>query len=226
MTDGKDTDTRLAHTAENARNTVVDRRVRKTRNALTDALIRLMAEKPFKSITVKELTDVADVNRATFYVHYKDIYDMLDQTKQDVRDNASNAIESHKDELEKGEYLGFTHDLFAYFAEHDALFALLLGENGDAAFLESTMRILSERFFSLDTFSGCQEGSPASRRAAGTYQFVYVCGGLGTMIKYWLSNKDNRESVDTMAKIAAEFMRNANLDIYARNIRILEEQGA
>ena len=55
----------------------MDRRVRKTRAQLRAGLARLMQQKNIKEITVKELVDEIDINRSTFYLHYTDIYQML-----------------------------------------------------------------------------------------------------------------------------------------------------
>jgi AcrR family transcriptional regulator len=49
-----------------------DARVRRTRDALGDALIALMQEKPFDTITVQDVLDRAHVSRSTFYSHYSD----------------------------------------------------------------------------------------------------------------------------------------------------------
>lgn len=57
----------------------VDRRVRKTKAALRAGLIKLMQEKSIREITVRELVDEVDINRSTFYLHYTDIYDMLNK---------------------------------------------------------------------------------------------------------------------------------------------------
>ena len=56
-----------------------DRRVRRTKKLLTQGLIQLMQEKQIKDITVRELADLVDVNRGTFYLYYRDIFDMLEQ---------------------------------------------------------------------------------------------------------------------------------------------------
>ena len=56
---------------------VTDRRIRRTRALLRQGLIQLMETKDIKDISVKELSDLADINRGTFYLHYNDIYDML-----------------------------------------------------------------------------------------------------------------------------------------------------
>jgi AcrR family transcriptional regulator len=54
-----------------------DARVRRTRDALGDALVALMQEKPFESITVQDVLDRAKVGRSTFYSHFSDKDDLL-----------------------------------------------------------------------------------------------------------------------------------------------------
>lgn len=61
-----------------------DRRIRYTRYALQNALIVCMQQKPFNRITVREICETADINRSTFYMHYKDIYELLDEIEEQV----------------------------------------------------------------------------------------------------------------------------------------------
>ena len=55
----------------------LDPRVRRTRKLLQDALRALVHERPFSTITVQDIADRATVNRATFYAHYLDKYDLI-----------------------------------------------------------------------------------------------------------------------------------------------------
>ena len=55
----------------------VDRRVIKTRRQLKKGLAALMKGKSVNQITVKELVEEVDINRSTFYLHFKDIQDLL-----------------------------------------------------------------------------------------------------------------------------------------------------
>lgn len=57
----------------------MDRRIGKTREAIFEAFISLMAEKNFEQITVNEIAARANVSRGTIYLHYVDKYDLLDQ---------------------------------------------------------------------------------------------------------------------------------------------------
>ena len=56
----------------------VDPRIMRTRKLLMDAFIKLTRKKDFKDITIKDITDEATVNRATFYSHFQDKYDLID----------------------------------------------------------------------------------------------------------------------------------------------------
>lgn len=55
----------------------IDRRVRKTRKALREAMINLMEEKGYDQVTVEELANRADIGRTTFYLHYSAKQDLL-----------------------------------------------------------------------------------------------------------------------------------------------------
>lgn len=61
-----------------------DRRVKRTKKALRDALLKLLETKAINQITVTELTLLADVNRATFYFYYTDLPDMVQQIQNET----------------------------------------------------------------------------------------------------------------------------------------------
>ena len=65
-----------------------DKRVNKSKNAITNALLKLMEEKPVNDITVSELTTVAGINRKTFYNHY----DSIDSVLSELENNCSNWV--------------------------------------------------------------------------------------------------------------------------------------
>ncbi|RMG78753.1 MAG: TetR/AcrR family transcriptional regulator [Chloroflexi bacterium] len=62
----------------------IDPRKRRTRQALQDALLNLLKEQDLESITVQNITDCAGLNRATFYLHYQDKYDLVQHIIQSV----------------------------------------------------------------------------------------------------------------------------------------------
>ncbi len=63
-----------------------DRRVKRTKRVLKDCLFALLEEKTIDEISVKELTEAADINRSTFYFYYNDINDMMIQIQDEIFD--------------------------------------------------------------------------------------------------------------------------------------------
>lgn len=87
------------HLAESKKKT--DARVRRTRDALGDALVALMQEKPFDSITVQDVLDRAHVGRSTFYSHYSDKDDLLMSDAEEFFEAISMALSVHGDKSDR-----------------------------------------------------------------------------------------------------------------------------
>lgn len=64
----------------------MDLRIQRTRRSIADAFLKLRAEKPLEKITIKELSELALINKATFYSHYEDIYDLAEQLENETID--------------------------------------------------------------------------------------------------------------------------------------------
>ena len=71
----------------------MDLRVKKTKNSIINAFLKLRAKKSLERITVKELSDLAEINKATFYLHYKDIYDLSETLENELFERVFNNIE-------------------------------------------------------------------------------------------------------------------------------------
>ena len=80
-----------------------DRRVRRTKKLLKQGLSELMKEKDFKDISVKDITDRMDLNRGTFYLHYTDIYDLLNKIETDVLDDFQRVIDTYRQKTDEKE---------------------------------------------------------------------------------------------------------------------------
>ena len=71
-----------------------DRRVVRTKQQIRRALIELLAEKGESSIAVRELAQRANINRGTFYIHYKDIHDLVSQLMEEAIEKLNYRINS------------------------------------------------------------------------------------------------------------------------------------
>ena len=72
----------------------MDRRVRKTRALLLQGLVKMLETHDIQDISVKELTELVDINRGTFYLHYDDIYDMLHKIEDEIEKRTLQVLES------------------------------------------------------------------------------------------------------------------------------------
>ena len=70
----------------------MDLRTERTKRSIANAYLELRKHKTIEKITVKELSEVAFINKATFYTHYSDIYDLADQLENDFMDSMINDL--------------------------------------------------------------------------------------------------------------------------------------
>ncbi|BDH62897.1 TetR family transcriptional regulator [Lysinibacillus sp. PLM2] len=112
----------------------IDRRVRRTRQVLKDAIIALMAEKDFRSITVQDITTKADVNRATFYAHYQDKIDLIKKTNEEILNELETILTENieKNSSENSNRLS-SYDLlvliFQHLKQHSDFYTVMLNSN-------------------------------------------------------------------------------------------------
>ena len=99
--------------------TPTDPRALRTRHLLREALMQIVVDKPFRDLTIRDITKQAGVNRATFYLHYDDKYDLLEDCAIQLFSKIREAVESE---------FGLTPDLFAPepFIEHGNRMCIVL----------------------------------------------------------------------------------------------------
>ena len=81
--------------------------------------LKLHEKKPVEKITVKELAGIAQISKATFYLHYRDIYDLAEQLQKEVIEEIYQSIEHL--EWVITDPAGFTEELFQAFRAHSGL---------------------------------------------------------------------------------------------------------
>ncbi len=101
----------------------IDRRVRRTRDVLGDALIGLMHEKPFEAITVQQVIDRADVGRSTFYTHYRGKDDLFLSDVEDFFEGMATLLARRGDTSNR---VAPVRELFAHVAEARELYGTLI----------------------------------------------------------------------------------------------------
>ena len=157
-----------------------DARVRRTRDALGDALIALMQEKPFETITVQDVLDRAHVSRSTFYTHYSDKDDLLMSDAEEFFESLSMALSARGD---KSDRVFPVKEFFAHLSDVQPFYKALVKsgkfqENMELArghFARGIERRLSEL--------PRGQSIPASERSAIAFTHA---GALLSLLTWWL----------------------------------------
>ena len=112
-----------------------DQRTRMTKQLIRKAFMELLREKPIHSISIRELCGLAGINRGTFYAHYKDIYDLLEQIEEEMTRDIERALEPLLS-VENRELtpLKITTEIFRCLKENADLCTVTLGDYGDKNF--------------------------------------------------------------------------------------------
>lgn len=159
-----------------------DRRVRKTRAQLRGALAQLMEEKSIQEITVKELCEVCDLNRGTFYLHYTDVYDLLHSVERELQSGFEAVLAGFSLERLAVEPGLAMREIFEYLAANADMCRVLLCRGGDMAFVEGVEAVVKEHI--LGQWRKVFEG----RDEAYEYVFAFVAGGCIGILQRWLEN--------------------------------------
>lgn len=172
----------------------IDRRVRKTKKQLRLALMELLLEKNAKAISVRELAERADINRGTFYIHYRDVGDLLQRLEDEMAERLSALCRSHQPEDSARAQYPFLRDLYRFIRDNADLCQVLLGPNGDVAYTERICRILRDDFLYAFLSLYC----PEPQQLDHFCDFI-VSGSLHLALS-WLRD-GSRETPEHMAQL-------------------------
>ncbi|GLC89610.1 TetR/AcrR family transcriptional regulator [Lysinibacillus piscis] len=127
-----------------------DRRILKSKKAIQCTFLSMLIEDGFDEITVKEITEIADISRKTFYLHYVDKYDLLDT----IVTQRLQELEVICEQKKEAGFIEGTIIWFDYFAQHKAFFLALFTSKSTVAFrerlLDFMMKQLGEKITERD----------------------------------------------------------------------------
>ena len=160
-------------------------RVRFTRSALREALIDLILEKPLVSITVKDICARADINRSTFYLHFKDVTDILRTTEDEIIEHMREHAPMHERECrEMQEIKEFFIDFLEQIRNNPRrmkVIQVLCGEQGDPYFVRKLQTMTYEAF--LDGWD--MHMMPEMSEQRKLLVFSYIVPGMVSMLSTW-----------------------------------------
>jgi predicted transcriptional regulator len=176
----------------------LDRKTRYTRKALSDSLIELMKDKPFTKITIKELCEKADINRTTFYAHYRDQYDLLLQIEEETLAYFEGMLDKYDSRRSKREILEMIEEMLGFISNNSNYLHILLSENGDIDFQKKVFRRFMQKGLVTKYFS-----EKSIKKDMYEYWYAFVVNGAIGLIQHWLKNNMSIP-IHELAKIIAD----------------------
>jgi AcrR family transcriptional regulator len=160
----------------------IDRRIQRTRDLLGDALLKLMREKAFDTITVQDVLDLAGVSRSTFYTHFRDKDDLFLSDADEFFQHMANLLSMRN---EASQRVAPVREMFVHVAGlgefYDALVAS--GKFQDAMELahEHFARGIEQRLAKLAP-------APANASASRTALAHAFAGAMLSLMSWWLDH--------------------------------------
>lgn len=161
-----------------------DRRVRRTRRILREALINLILEKSYDRITVQDIIDRADIGRSTFYSHFRGKDELLLSGFDDVR-NILTRTKASREKTSGEEFILDSLKIFQHADEHRRIYRALAGRNGGNIFLKQMFRQLHETC-QTEIQQILPENKQDSVEANAAAHFF--AASLISMLTFWLDN--------------------------------------
>ncbi|MFN8374976.1 MAG: TetR/AcrR family transcriptional regulator [Anaerolineae bacterium] len=175
----------------------IDRRVQRTRAQLRDALLALIVERGYDDLSIQDITDRADLRRATFYLHYKDKQELLLTVLSESFDALVQQMEPvhHNDALAGKTHVEAFVVTFRHAEENARLYRVLLNSQCG---IVVTNRI--REYLVMLLLNSLKAVPPAQLALPPEVLAQYIAGAELAMITWWL-NHDMPYSTEQMAQM-------------------------
>ena len=174
-----------------------DRRVLRTKKNIRQAFLHLLSEKSLSQITVKELSDLADINRKTFYMYYSNIEDIFAELEDELVLKLVHVFEKELFQKEMFDSYSFFENLNRTIQEDIGLYRILNHSDLLPHLIQRAKNALIEVFFRKYNISADSDNERYILYAE------YAASGILSMYTKWFS-RDFHMSLEELTRTAAE----------------------
>ncbi len=158
-----------------------DRRIRRTQKLLKESLLELMEQKDFKNISVKDITELADLNRGTFYLHYADTYSLLQEMESEVLVDFQEMITNYGDAFKKNSLLPMVIPIIQYIEENKKICKILFENSASSDFVNRFHKLVLQNGTAI-----IKAQYPSASETALGYFLEFITYGLTGILKKWV----------------------------------------
>ncbi|MBB6634996.1 TetR/AcrR family transcriptional regulator [Cohnella thailandensis] len=191
-----------------------DRRVRKTKEILKSSLLTLMQEKSFQQISITELVSHADCTRGTFYAHYEQKEDLLDEMIEEMFERMTEAYRrpyAGMSMVDFNELPGSSIVLFDHFTENRTFYKVMLDPRTNYNFRETLTRRMDRLFRKDFEFIVTERDAHIDTKLFGTYRIHGIIG----LILEWIDS-DFELPASYMGEQLVEILKFSTPQVYVK----------
>ncbi|MGB1287483.1 MAG: TetR/AcrR family transcriptional regulator [Aggregatilineales bacterium] len=191
---------------------ITDRRVRRTYRLLGDALMALIHEKGYENITIKDITDEADVAYVTFFRHFKDIDELLLQTLDALIDEVIEQIRVAAADIDQSNMQQCLEIegriIFEHAAQNRILYKTLLNQQISLKTYRAIQGRIADAMMddARKTLKVMTPAMPPEKSSALQLSAYHSAGAILTLLAWWLEQPENISPAmmgDTFAKLVS-----------------------
>ena len=188
----------------------LDRRVKYTKMVLKQSLLELIAERSIGKVTIKEICDLADVNRGTFYKHYNDQYHLLDEIQSELLSEMRATIEKRL--TLSSSSVDIINETIKCMAAQSSLCKIVCSDYGDGEFMKKLMFLAHDQFIEEWKTKLKHDNIKQLDRF-----YTYTANGIVAVAQEWLQS-GMAESPEEIA-LFIEKTTNYGLSFFVNDIR-------
>ena len=159
-------------------------RVAETKERIRNAFFDLCREKKIERISIKEITEKAQLNRGTFYVYYKDIYDLLEKSEDELMAELMEKVKGIIVMILRDEDISPFLPPLEFYQKNEKILSSLLGPNGDPYFIHKLKKLIKK------TLSELFQKENITDIANADYIMEYISSAQIGIISYWMVEKN------------------------------------
>ena len=163
-----------------------NKRVLLTKRMIKDALIELMDKKDISKITISDVCSIAEVNRSTFYSHYKDIGEVLTDAEDDI------IAKLPKVNDQKQDLRGAIRSILEFVKENSELVSIMVIKRTDDGFMKKLLNSVLSLYEHL---------SPEIDGEKTRINYIFCTSGIVGIVKFWITSNFAMD-IDTFTDIA------------------------
>jgi len=174
----------------------MDRRTKYTKKVIKDSFLELLEEKDITKVTVSELCEIADINRATFYRYYIDIFDLLEKIKVEF---VKEIQDSYKDfSSDQKTLYDYVLALLQVCSNNKKLVKILFSTKQSSYFLDDILE---------DAYERCkakwEKDINNIKEEDEEYATVFIFNGTLGIVNYWIQNNFDK-NIEEVARSVIE----------------------